>query len=96
MSQQPKFTKGPWLIGAKYEAILSENGYEIVDWPYASKMDEEEVANIRLIAAAPEMHAFIDEYLNRIKELPKSITGSFDDLTKQAKALIKKAEGGNK
>lgn len=46
-------TPGPWKSGGAMLCVLNHNNERVCD-PYTRKPDEEVIANIKLIAAAPE------------------------------------------
>ena len=70
---EPKFTKGPWHVGRGHELSTGMKGWEY--YPVCWSKDDENVCDIVykkadafLIAAAPEMYAFLEKLVNQIEE----------------------------
>lgn len=91
MSQlKTQHTKGPWIVwkGKDYITVETKDGQTII--PPIKYPDEEQRANSRLIAAAPEL-------LEALKELTeeafKNMAGGAGHLVDNAYAAIAKATG---
>ena len=101
-----KYTKGPWKInhhdhvnGDLWLTILggswdiTHNGAKgaIADSHYSAMSEEENLANARLISAAPDMLEALQSVLERNDEYGGNIIGS--DVEKEIKDAIAKALG---
>ena len=79
-----KHTPGPWT---QHEGEVRAKNYGLISRSYYGKPDGEGAANARLIAAAPDLLAFAQEWLER--------QGTDENyMTVKARAVIAKAEGG--
>jgi hypothetical protein len=68
MSNQPKFTPGPWSVDSNFEdsCFVGQPDGE----PVASLLcdrNQDMHANARLIAAAPELHSLLESVLSHFK-----------------------------
>ena len=102
-----KHTPGPWhrniKPASKYPTVWSGRNthvaYVVAGAPRGSgsgetMSDEEVEANIDLIAAAPEMLAFLKQFVEGFDENTEEVRHvAFIDTARQALALIAKAEG---
>lgn len=103
---EAKHTPGPWLIAktdAAFVYALNDRGYNRF-WAHViggnlrrgestSKVETE--ANARLIAAAPDLLADLQEACDRIEDLVSRLGGTDPEkATKQYRATIAKATGG--
>ena len=78
-----KHTPGPWT---QHEGEVWAKNYGLISRSYYGKPDGEGAANARLIAAAPELLAFAQEWLER--------QGTDENyMTAKARAAIAKAIG---
>lgn len=80
-------TPGPWLAECKCGdwLVVSEADTSAIAYPNYPRGDQVE-ANVRLIAAAPELLAFITEWLSRQGN-------DVNYMTEKARAAIAKAKG---
>lgn len=79
-------TPGPWKSGGAMLCVLNHNNERVCD-PYTRKPDEEVIANIKLIAAAPEL-------LEALEKLIRCASGiAMTDELAFAYAAIRKARG---
>ena len=84
--KQAQHTPGPWHLGMKPGPIVyGPNGEQVADMRRGMLHRDEDVANIQLIAAAPELLASLKLALEEGKFLP-SIKDAFE-------RTIAKAEG---
>jgi hypothetical protein len=88
-----KHTPGPWAIGwnvSRLDIFSADDGTLVATiqrWKLSSNIDDTAKANARLIAAAPDLLAFAQDFL-----LASAGTGETDSpLEKQARAAIAKA-----
>ena len=98
-----KHTPGNWIIDeveADLVEITAENRFgqvEIatVQLGYTGKIGDEQRANARLIAAAPEMLDMLTEAHNQIEYLSEKFgeTGTSNTMCARIRHLIAKAEG---
>ena len=94
--EEIKHTPGPWEACGK--AVHAETGREIVFGSHNTRSgsDEEQRANARLIAAAPELLEAcreVAEWLDLLKQNYPDMAGLIRGCRK-ARAAIAKAEGG--
>lgn len=84
---QSKHTAGPWHIGIRQPVsdkfVFGPNGEEVANCDRLTNFPDENLANARLIASAPELL----EALKRLKEY-----FSYGDLNTTGKQLIENAE----
>ena len=85
---ESKHTPGPWLLAERTVYALNDKGINLfsalVQDAHAPAYELE--ANVRLIAVAPELLEFVEEWLRR--------QGGDDNyMTAKAKAVIAKAKG---
>ena len=86
MKTETKHTPGPWHLGMKPGPIVyGPNGEQVADMRRGMLHRDEDVANIQLIVAAPELLASLKLALEEGKFLP-SIKDAFE-------RTIAKAEG---
>lgn len=98
MTQQAteKFTPGPWAVQLMHQILWlgtpKENGQldELIlhinqDESYKTEKKERNLANAKLIAAAPELYEAIKNYINAVE------AGEVTDQLDAMKAAIKKA-----
>ena len=88
---KPAWTPGPWNTEAGDSVINVLHGTERVaatnTKPYWKKYDERDVANARLIAAAPELYEALKAFMFADGH------DDFEDEWPAARAAIAKAEG---
>jgi hypothetical protein len=92
------FTPGPWVVGSSVTAgnklegcsIFAEKIKDQIGW-MRFDLDEENHANARLIAAAPEMYEVLSELLDTL-EMSKGY--GFDEEYEKAREVLAKVEGG--
>jgi hypothetical protein len=53
---KPKFTPGPWHVGALAEEVITSKGRAIASRPEDNQDEEEWEANAALIATAPDLY----------------------------------------
>lgn len=95
---EKKFTPGPWTIDADKSAIVRMNSYfrieqtataeELPEDMTTGKLQEEGVANAKLISAAPEMFEVIKELYDWAQD-----TQTFGPIYPKLEAAYKKATG---
>lgn len=89
-------TPGPWSSGGhdgkRCELVASEWGTVAAVWPIGAS--DQETANARLIAAAPELLAMLEKLVPAPPDLGELDLGEEDNaLLDEARALIAKAKG---
>ena len=92
-----KFTPGPWKAeqacdkegGPKPEWWISARGFIDIAETSGEKKPEEEAANARLIAAAPELYAACEEFVRKVECGEARSVRSYA----QMKAALSKARG---
>jgi len=104
-SHKHAWTKGPWIAASAYSSvvgipIVAQTGKRIANtsmpgFPDDYGNDETNLANARLISAAPEMY----EALKKAEELYQvgiiaAPNGLFDEVQELRRAALTKAEGG--
>lgn len=103
-----KHTPGPWYVDIEYPIQIMKHmehlvgtskctEYVVADISEGAFMGEEELANARLIAAAPEMFEALQELLAwDLDSLPGEVSLGYSGIEKDialAKAAISKATG---
>lgn len=91
-----KFTPGPWEWDCRYNSLSGANqpviSYEKYEGSWLSY--ENQVANARLIAAAPEMYALLQGFVTDITdEDHRANDWSEQVLVRNARALLSKIDG---
>jgi hypothetical protein len=84
-----KHTPGPWYANEfNVYKDIGDTQFPIAESKFWS---EETCANARLIAAAPELLAIVQKYLNTAEDA----TGAFDlaDIDAEARVIVAKAKG---
>ena len=89
---KPKFTPGPWVIGGTGRLVVhatndiyAPNG----TFKFSSVQDE---ANSNLISAAPDLFDALNQIVFRLSDyFPNTASALLED----AKAALKKAQGGD-
>ena len=85
---EPKFTKGPWkLFNAKGDIVSTETGDIIIRWD-DSHTDDQQIADARLIAAAPEMYDLLLDIVTDYQCMPNPAV-----MADKIEAVLKKARG---
>lgn len=97
MSEQ-KFTQGKWAVG-ECRQVLTEDGRTVADAGCSTFPKEEQEANARLIAAAPEMYEMLERLVKWDVNFPVGDdTGrglkELDSIIAEASAIMKKARRG--
>jgi hypothetical protein len=99
-----KHTPGPWIIFNKLGVLSVMRGKkEVVHWAGfdSSRFPQQNIANARLIAAAPELLQSLRELMQAVeaeltgepKNVPKSV---WSDKWEKAEVAIHKAEAGER
>lgn len=96
-----KFTPGPWSLNTQYADIEvrgpAESGVLIAvmsPWGVASDLPSPQIANARLIAAAPELLKVAQDFSESLSELGMLCEcGESDCRTTRLRAAIAKATG---
>ena len=103
-----KHTRGPWHIGLKKSIYADRDGTQIAFCDIGTNFDDENLANARLIAAAPELLAALESLLENCRAKAALIATlesreKFDDAGNEiidqspemdtARAAIAKAKG---
>lgn len=90
-------TRGPWHIGPNRLIVYAADGYAIADAKtfHLRHSPNEGEANARLIAAAPDMLATLEEMRSTIWHLtdPSNPGGPYDKRLERIDAAIAKARG---
>lgn len=106
MTNETKFTSGPWLVSKEYSTMLMVSGKDGSDVceveVFASDPDtgcfvanEEEIANANLISSAPELYQALDKILQAHYKNEQMGFGGFLDMDEadDARAALVKARG---
>jgi hypothetical protein len=91
-----KHTPGPWTFGTEFDYTIVRKNQDsgeqiIVSYEVSSECEQEDLANARLISAAPEMLDLIKALLNC-----DGAVETRDLLHREGWALLVKATGGAK
>lgn len=96
-TNKTKHTPGPWHIGLRQPSsdkfIYGSNGGEVADCNMESNFPEENLANARLIAAAPELLEALRDALGSLIEARDEHDFNSACTIKIAQDAIAKAEG---
>lgn len=98
MTQNTKFTPGPWEKD-KYDCLRSPEGKQVGVWGAGIawvQRDEESEANARLIAAAPDMYEALKAFMiyhETDDETDVDMMLNYAEAKRQIMAALMKAEG---
>ena len=90
---QFKHTPAPWTVNPKAKTNIRHGNLTIANCSstHDGSREEEEIANAKLIAAAPELLEALIECLEGVKELNGEYQDGWDDVIEKASLIIKKA-----
>jgi hypothetical protein len=106
-----KHTKGEWVVGygdtVEYGMVFGVGLNTTPDWTVvcvlspAHTVNDQDIANARLIAAAPELLEALKVAEKKLEELENAVSGGDDEVYVEgailtARAAIAKATGENK
>jgi len=90
-----KHTAGPWAVkGSNPPRVYARDGYDIIAAcdSIMEMTHEQELANARLIAAAPELLAALEQCLKIVDAYRRRSGGDGDIAAMNARAAIAKAQ----
>lgn len=94
--RSPSHTPGPWHIGVRDKFIYGPQGEEIADCDMITNFPDENLANTRLIAAAPDLFAALGDLQKELRAHVKlDVKKHYSLMTADAAATaaIEKASG---
>ena len=107
MSSPRQHTPGPWSLSPSFDRVerrVQHGDNPPLVWGIASGINSahpdylpraEQIANARLIAAAPELLDALSDLLDRIERSPTLLPHISADTRNAARAAIARATGGN-
>ena len=107
MSSPRQHTPGPWSLSPSFDRVerrVQHGDNPPLVWGIASGINSahpdylpraEQIANARLIAAAPELLDALSDLLDRIERSPTLLPHISADTRDAARAAIARATGGN-
>jgi hypothetical protein len=101
VGEEPKHTRGPWALrknsrGEEFGAVIAADGMLVATTGYrASPLSNEDDANARLIASAPELLTVLRSLVATVDAYTTADGRALQEtgLMRRARALVSKAEG---
>lgn len=88
--KQAKHSPGPWTLADGY-IIADADGSDVAQWYASESTEEQDLANARLIAAAPDL---MDACLAALSQLTEDRAEYLEQDIAQLRAAVAKATGG--